>query len=137
MDTFMIMLKNVLIFVLLAVPGYLLVKARNQLGRRDHLLFSVAHDARRRCAHRLQPLKRALRAVFLQDPQKSVDQNDRQHGKRLSELVHPRADDRRADQNEHHIVFELCGDDRPKLWALLLRQFVAAVFLKPPCGLGR
>ena len=28
MDTFMIMLKNVLIFVLLAVPGYLLVRGK-------------------------------------------------------------------------------------------------------------
>ena len=40
MDTFMIMLKNVLIFVLLAVPGYLLVRGK-KLTQKDSGGFSL------------------------------------------------------------------------------------------------
>ena len=69
--------------------------------------------------------------------EQGVDDDDRQNGKRLGKFVHHRADDCRTDQHQHHVILELCGDDRPKLRALLLRELVAAVLLKPPCGLGR
>ena len=41
MDTFMIMLKNVLIFVLLAVPGYLLVKGKVLTGKDSGVLSKL------------------------------------------------------------------------------------------------
>lgn len=41
MDTFMIMLKNVLIFVLLAVPGYLLVKGKLLTGKDSGVLSKL------------------------------------------------------------------------------------------------
>ena len=41
MDTLIVMLKNVLIFVLLAVPGYLLVKGKLVTGKDSHLLSKL------------------------------------------------------------------------------------------------
>ena len=41
MDTLLIMLKNVMIFVLLAIPGYLLVRGKLVTGKDSHLLSKL------------------------------------------------------------------------------------------------
>ncbi len=118
-----------------AVPGLDLRQvAGHQLGGRHGAVLPAADHLGHRAGKLFQCGQGLLGAVFLDEPQHGVDDDDGDDGQGVDPFLQEAGDDRRGDEDPDDEVLELAEEDGPRADAFFLLELVGAVFLQAAGG---